>query len=77
MLFTLQYSFKGMGRNSVLYNSAFSHLANRIKFGNVADIPISCMLMSSLLKCYIIKEFQLLCLTLHKKFKLTIGKLTE
>lgn len=42
-----------MGRNSVLYNSAFSHLANKIKFGNVADIPISCILMSSLLKYYI------------------------
>lgn len=52
MFFTLQYSCKGMGRNSVLYNSAFNHLANKIKFGNVADIPISCILMSSLLKYY-------------------------
>jgi len=47
---TLQYSFKGIGRNSVLYNSAFNHLANKVKFGNVADMPISCILMSLLLK---------------------------
>jgi len=49
-IFTLQYSFKGMGRNSVLYSSAFNHLASRVKFGSVADIPINCILTSLLLK---------------------------